>query len=133
MTMPQPGTPGTPFFQGKNVSEFLSRYEDMCEDYHVGNNEKIRRLPRYCDMLIGQTIESLPDFVERRWTQLSKVMKKEYKAGDSIQQVNSRPFLESYKDKVRTSDDDVRNFCRKFGAISKALISQEKLDIYTRN
>ena len=133
MTMPQPGTPGTPFFQGKNVSEFLSRYEDMCEDYHVGNNERIRRLPRYCDMLIGQTIESLPDFVERRWTQLSKVMKKEYKAGDSIQQVNSRPFLESYKDKVRTSDDDVRNFCRKFGAISKALISQEKLDIYTRN
>ena len=133
MTMPQPGTPGTPFFQGKNVSEFLSRYEDMCEDYHVGNNEKIRRLPRYCDMLIGQTVESLPDFVERRWAQLCKVMKKEYKAGDSIQQVNSRAFLESYKDKERTSEDDVRNFCRKFGAISKVLIGQEKLDIYTRN
>ena len=39
---------------------------DMCENYHVENNEKIRKLSRYCDMLIEQTMKSLSDFVKRK-------------------------------------------------------------------
>lgn len=43
MALPQPGTPGTPFFRGKSISEFLLRYEEICFDYHVGTSEMIRR------------------------------------------------------------------------------------------
>lgn len=132
MTMPQPGTAGIPYFEGKNITEFLTRYEDMCEDYHVKTAEKIRRLPRYCEMLIGQTISSLEEFTDRRWDALVKVLKKEYRAEDSIQQVNSRAFLEAYKNKERTSADDIHKHCRKSGSISKILAKAGKLDNYTR-
>lgn len=132
MTMPQPGTAGIPYFEGKNITEFLTRYDDMCEDYHVKTAEKIRRLPRYCEMLIGQTISSLEEFTDHKWEALVKALKKEYRAGDSIQQVNSRAFLEAYKSKERTSADDIRNYCRKFGSISKILAKAGKLDNYTR-
>ena len=51
--MPYPGTPGTPFFEGSNVTDFLDRYEQMCTDFRVEAKEKIKRLLWYCEMFIG--------------------------------------------------------------------------------
>ena len=59
MAMPYPGTPGTPFFEGANITDFLNRYELMCTDFRVEEKEKIRRLPLYCEMFIGKYIESV--------------------------------------------------------------------------
>ena len=42
--MPYPGAPGTPFFKGSNVTDFLDRYSRMCTDYRVDEHEKIKRL-----------------------------------------------------------------------------------------
>ena len=53
ITMPYPGTPGTPFFEGSNVTDFLDRYEQMCTDFRVEAKEKIKRLLWYCEMFIG--------------------------------------------------------------------------------
>lgn len=33
VTMPQPGTAGIPHFEGGNITEFLTRYDDMCEEF----------------------------------------------------------------------------------------------------
>ena len=67
MAMPYPGTPGTPFFDGRNVTDFLDRFSDLCDDYKLSNSEKMQRLPRYCDMRIGQTIETIKEW-NRSWT-----------------------------------------------------------------
>ncbi len=32
-SMPYLGTPGSPFFEGANISEFLEKFENMCNDY----------------------------------------------------------------------------------------------------
>lgn len=48
VTMPQPGSSEIPYFEDKNITEFLTRYEDMCMDFRVNKDNMIRRLPRYC-------------------------------------------------------------------------------------
>lgn len=45
MPMPYPGAPGSPFFERANVTEFLERYENMCEDYRISLVEKSAAYP----------------------------------------------------------------------------------------
>ena len=59
MVMPYPGTPGTPFFEGSNIADFLKRYKLMRRDFRMEHKEKIRRLPLYCEMFIGKYMESV--------------------------------------------------------------------------
>ena len=48
MLMPLLGTLRSLMFKGANVTEFLKRYEDLCSDYQVLDNNKLTRLLRYC-------------------------------------------------------------------------------------
>ena len=61
--MPAPGTVGTPYFTGQNVSQFIEQYERLCVQYHVISKEKHQGLPEYCDYWIGMWIRSLPKFI----------------------------------------------------------------------
>jgi predicted RNA-binding protein with PIN domain len=42
------------FFDEYNVIEFLDRYVDLCQNYDLEEEEKIRRLFRYCDFINEQ-------------------------------------------------------------------------------
>ncbi len=130
--MPVPGTPGAPFFEGANVTEFLERYGDQCEDAALKDSDKVKRLPRYCSLSIGQYIKTLPEWIGRNWEELSAVMEEEYKDQDTFQQMNSRSFLEALKAKPRTTEDDVRQFIRQYTAVSAALVKKGQLEGYTR-
>ena len=41
------GTPGTPYFTGQNVLQFIKQYERLCIRHHVTDNKKHYRLPKY--------------------------------------------------------------------------------------
>ena len=45
--MPMVGSVEAPFFRGKNVTEFLDRFEDLCVDYKVAASQKVARVIRY--------------------------------------------------------------------------------------
>jgi hypothetical protein len=62
MPMPPPGTPGSPMFEGANVTEFLERYEDLYSNYHVSAKDRLTRLPWYCIQPIAETIKSLKEW-----------------------------------------------------------------------
>ena len=47
--MPAPGTVGTPYFMGQNVSQFIKQYERLYIQYHIINKEKHQGLPEYCN------------------------------------------------------------------------------------
>lgn len=59
--MPYPGTTGTPYFKGANITSFLDRYEDLCSECGLRTDEMINRLPRYCEMMIEQTVEIIKE------------------------------------------------------------------------
>lgn len=80
--LPLPGSPELVYFENKNITDFLKRYEDMCEDSAISEVERIRRLPRYCEMLVGQTLQGLDSYSAKKWDPLVEELKKKYKAGD---------------------------------------------------
>lgn len=132
VTMPFPGTAGAPYFDGSNVSEFLDVYDDMCTDYKVSSLKKLKQLPQYCESLTGGYIRTLAEYVEKDYDGLRKVLKVEYKGEDQVQQMHTKAFLETLKDKPRSNDEDVGPFCRQYAAISRVLMKKGKLDTYTQ-
>ena len=60
--MPYPGSPGAPFFEGSNITDFLESYSRMCTDYQVDKQEKIKRLSCYFELFTGKYIETLISF-----------------------------------------------------------------------
>ena len=51
--MSLPNTSGTFYFKGANISEFIERFEDMCDNYQNKNENKIKRVPRYYTQMIN--------------------------------------------------------------------------------
>ncbi len=133
IVMPYPGSPGTPFFKRTNISNFLDRYSRMCSDYRISEKEKIRRLSCYCEMFTGKYIETLIGTSGTTWSTLRKVLREEYRDQDLSQKMNSRRFLETYKDKSRSDTAKVLQYCRQYSAISESLVSKGKLDLFTQS
>jgi hypothetical protein len=79
--MPAPGTAGTPYFTGQNVSQFIEQYERLCARHYV-TSKKHQGLLEYCDYWIGIWIRSLPEFTAGNWTELIRKLRTEYRAKD---------------------------------------------------
>jgi hypothetical protein len=131
MPMPPPGTLGSPMFEGANCTEFLERYEDLCADYRVSEEDKLTRLPRYCIQPIAETIKSLKEWKSRDFAALKKALLAEYRNDDTRQLLYSVPFLESYKNIARTEKDDIMDYCRKFDRIAQHCMEKKVLTEYT--
>jgi ABC-type multidrug transport system ATPase subunit len=44
------------FFDEYNITEFLDRYANLCQNYDLEKKEKIRRLLRYYDLINEQYV-----------------------------------------------------------------------------
>ncbi|KAL8698491.1 MAG: hypothetical protein Q9224_001828 [Gallowayella concinna] len=132
--MPMPGTQGVPFFNGQNATEFLNRFEDLCGDFKQTPAERFRRLPRYCEAAHADIIKSLPEWADEQydWAKLKKAILKEYVDYDTEQQLSSRRFLEIYKSKPRSKNEEARDFCRFYKTASLRLQKKQQLDEFTR-
>ncbi len=43
-------------FHDYNITKFLNRYVDLCQNYDLEKRKKIRRLSRYCDLINEQYV-----------------------------------------------------------------------------
>lgn len=93
---------------------------------------RLRRLPRYCERMIGEYIKTLAEYVSNDYKRLKNAMKDEYRHWDQVQQMNSKAFLSTLKNKSQTDYEDVGPFCRQCATISKKLVEDGKLDSYTQ-
>lgn len=66
--MPLAGTPGTPCFKGSNITEFVERFDDLCDEFRVTDEEKKRKLLKYCDHPRREIIQSLPEYDDEEKT-----------------------------------------------------------------
>jgi hypothetical protein len=46
-------------FDEYNITEFLDRYANLCQNYDLEKREKIRRLSRYCDLINEQYVRTM--------------------------------------------------------------------------
>lgn len=49
------------FFDGQNVINFLNQFLDLCKNYKLLEDKKIKWLLKYCDMQIKQIIEIMKE------------------------------------------------------------------------
>jgi len=78
LVIPLPDTPDTPYFEGVNISEFIERFENICDNYQIRDKNKIKRVPRYYTQVIGQFIKEIKRYQDEDWNKLKKELKKEY-------------------------------------------------------
>jgi len=127
--MPAPGTPGTPYFTGQNVSQFIEQYERLCVRHHVTDNEKHQGLPEYCDYWIGTWIRSLPEFAIGNWMELVRKLRTDYRGSDYFRQVETVEFLEAYVLQCRNNPpSSIREYCRQFTLISQKVTEAGNLE-----
>lgn len=106
------------------------RYKNMCEC--ISLVEKIRRLSLYCKMFTARHVNLVIGFSGSDWTKIIKELRKKYKNQDLAQQVSSCAYLEAFKDRSRTKNSEVLQFCQQFSEIFKDLVEKGKLDTYTQ-
>jgi hypothetical protein len=94
--MPAPGTVGTPYFAGQNMSQFIEQYERLCARHHITGIEKHQGLPEYYKYWIGMWIRSLPKYTAGNWTELVRKLRAEYQGSDCFRQMETAEFLEAY-------------------------------------
>jgi hypothetical protein len=49
----------TLLFDEYNITEFLDRYANLCQNYDLEKEKKIRRLFRYCDLINEQYVRAV--------------------------------------------------------------------------
>ena len=130
--MPAPGTVGTPYFVGQNVSQFIEQYERLCARHHTTSIEKHQGLPEYCDYWIGMWIRSLPEFTAGDWTELVRRLRTEYRGSDHWRQMETVEFLKAYirqcRDNPPSSTSSIRDYYRQFKLISQKVIDAGNLE-----
>ena len=66
------------YFIEQNVTNFLERFDNMCEKYEIKKLDKIRKLSWYCEKFIEEYIRMLSKYEKKDWTKICKIMRKKY-------------------------------------------------------
>ncbi len=74
--MPLPDIFSISYFEGANISEFIERFENICDDYQVRDENKIKRVPRYYTQMINQFMKKMKEYQDEDWNKLKKKLKK---------------------------------------------------------
>ena len=98
-----PGQNGAPFFDGKNITQFLTTWEDLIIDWPEGI--RIRKIPLYCKSIIGKYIRTLLLFKRGNWTSFKVEVLEEFKDDDEEQQKYIVAYLRKYVQQTRKSKD----------------------------
>src|SRR5258706_15483288 len=91
---PFPGQNGAPFFDGKNITQFLTTWEDLTLNWP--ESIKIRKIPPYCKSTMGKYIRMLPSFEGGNWANFKVEVLEEFKDDDEEQQKYTVAYLRKY-------------------------------------
>jgi hypothetical protein len=64
LPLPPSGGPGAPWFDGYNISMFLERYKDLCDDYKVSPDMRRERIVHFCCLPGKNTFKKTPVSVQ---------------------------------------------------------------------
>jgi hypothetical protein len=114
-------------FDEYNITKFLDRYADLCLNYDLEKEKKIRRLFRYCDFINEQYVRIVINANVFEWKEFCKTLCKNYKDKDLNQQLHFLKYLKVFKNKVRTFLNEIFQYCRQYIVIFEKLIKTKKL------
>ena len=119
------------YFQNQNVSNFLNRFDFMCENYEFFEIDRIKRLSWYCEKIIDEYLRMFTEFNDEFWQKIKKVLRKKYEKQNVNQQMNTKEFFETLIRKFRT-ERNLKIYCRQFYAIFTKLYKRKRLNEHIR-
>ena len=121
--MPRPGQPGAACFDGKEVSEFLQRWNLECRDFGIPDDEKCERIPYYCTKEVKDIVEYLTGYTKNDWPKLQEQLKDLYWQDDT-----QRDSTEALNILISNAAEmDLNAFVMKYETISASLVEQGAL------
>ena len=75
---PLPHQMGAPYFDGKDVTDFIAHWEDLTIDWT--DNQRIKKVPLYCEKLIGKYLKIFETYLTgNSWDDFGTVLVTEFK------------------------------------------------------
>lgn len=81
-------------FDGKNISDYLERFEEACEDYEVAGKDRVQKFEKWCDYTHRKIIGSWASDKKSSWEEFTKAAKKHWKPLDPEQVSNHMEKLQ---------------------------------------
>src|SRR5579859_1753890 len=119
--MPHPGEAGALFFDKTNVTEFLKRWEEECDEVGYTDAQKCVKLPAYCAEDTRIAIRNLRGYEAKNWVMMCGEMK-------DLFQVHDRPlYTKEYLNELvgKGQGSDLKLFIATFQAVSDDLVKRE--------
>jgi hypothetical protein len=124
--MPDPGTPGAPLFDKKDVRKFLRNFEKLCERRGISDPAmQCELFADYCEDSIQSWVEYDPLWKSRNWEAFKDMICDRYRNYDSERQRFSRASLMELVNQPRDTIDEVRQFMTEFKTVSDVLVATE--------
>ena len=114
------------FFDDNEVLKFLNKYENLCDDYELKDEEKKRRFFKYCDFINDQYVRSIINAASS-WEEIMKILKKKFRNRNVLQQLYFIEYFEAYKNHRRTNVEKMSTYCRQFQKIFDKFIKMKRL------
>lgn len=133
---PFPGQEGAPYFDGKNITQFLNIWEDLTLGWP--NETKIRKIPLYCQAWMGKYIKTLHSYKvieEDGWEKFKKEVLEEFKDEGEEQQKYTEGYLQKTALDIRNREGgmaDYRAFILDFCEKAEVLVGKGMISEYKR-
>jgi len=132
---PLPHQMGAPYFDGKDVIDFIAHWEDLTIDWT--DSQRIKKVPLYCENLIGKYLKTFETYVTgTSWNEFRAALITKFKEDDMEQKKNTETYLQSLVQSMRmTKDPSVaryRAFIFEFAERSTLLVSKLIINEHTR-
>src|SRR5947199_8464275 len=126
--MARPNSPEALSFNGTNVSDFIRRWFNECDDCGLADSQKCSRLPDYCTPDIKKAVELLDGYTSGNWMTLQGELKGLFWQHDQ-QKDTTATLNQLIRDAPRL---DLNVFVLKYYSISEALVQKGALSSLDR-
>jgi hypothetical protein len=130
--LPIPGNPGAPYFDGRNVSEFIEQLKDLFKECESDLETRRNRLVRYTTPVEREEIKSMPEYAEPvdlyNEEKFYEALRHKYRDQDWDKLRDSYDFLQRVMAQGRIGAIDARTYVTTFNRVSTELIKRNEID-----
>ncbi|KAI5293438.1 hypothetical protein KEM52_005531 [Ascosphaera acerosa] len=119
-------------FTGLNVTRFLSKFDDLCDEYGLDEAQRLRKLPLYCNEIIGDQIAYMHGYLASDYKALKSSFLRDFRRQDRAQTVYTFAYLEQICQRMRSDEEYLEEFVREYSTVSAALRKAKKMEEYTQ-
>ncbi|KAF1936367.1 hypothetical protein EJ02DRAFT_470486 [Clathrospora elynae] len=109
-------------FDGKEVTEFLDKYNRKANNAQLTAEQKVLVLPDFCNAPRRAFMKWLKSYVNVDWVQLQEDMKEHWRESDTSQQHGTGAYLEAYVQECSQAFSGISEYYTNFLVMSNACI-----------